>query len=125
MMALTDDSLAWVLDAARLVQSYSLPLKLTCAGQGEHIIHVDQTLLGPTCGLLPVGVASSRLSTSGLEWNLGALTNLLCLYQLALTLLSDDTNSSFDSLVSTSNHVIKDEVWIKNTDPIVWTIAVK
>jgi len=89
MMALTDDSLAWVLNA------------------GEHMIHVDHALLGPTCGLLPVGVAGSKLSTSGLEWNL------------------DDADSSFDGLMSTSNHVIKGEVWIKTSEAIVWTIAVK
>src|SRR5438132_392538 len=35
------------------------------------IIRIDHDILGPTCGLLPVGVDSALLTTTGLRWNLG------------------------------------------------------
>jgi thiamine pyrophosphokinase len=37
--------------------------------KGEHIINLDRTHLGQTCGLLPIGVDSAVLSMRGLEWN--------------------------------------------------------
>jgi len=40
--------------------------------KGEHTIEINHRLLGKTCGLLPIGVDSTVLSTTGLEWNLGA-----------------------------------------------------
>ena len=39
--------------------------------QGKHRIHIDHDTLGPTCGLLPIGVDSTLLTTTGLRWNLG------------------------------------------------------
>ncbi|KAG9314844.1 thiamine pyrophosphokinase [Chiua virens] len=83
---ITDDNISWVLDA------------------GHHRIAIDHDVLGPTCGLLPVGVSSTVLSTSGLRWNL------------------DMTQSSFDGLVSTSNHLVPTEpfVTIKTSRPIWW-----
>ncbi|KAF8528459.1 thiamine pyrophosphokinase [Hysterangium stoloniferum] len=89
MFAVTDEGVAWVLDA------------------GEHIVKVDLQVLGPTCGLLPVGIDETILSTRGLEWNL------------------DNTPSSFEGLISTSNHVVASEVWIKTTKPICWCIEVR
>jgi thiamine pyrophosphokinase len=83
---ITDDNIGWVLDA------------------GCHRISIDHHVLGPTCGLLPVGIASTVLTTSGLRWNL------------------DETESSFDGLVSTSNHLVPEEqfVTIKTSRPIWW-----
>jgi len=91
VFAVTDENIGWVLDS------------------GEHEIEVDHLFLGKTCGLLPVGIDSTVLSTSGLEWN---LTNQL---------------SSFEGLVSTSNHLVPDEriVWIKTSKPIWWTAELK
>jgi len=91
VFAVTDENIGWVLD------------------EGEHIIHVDHTILGPTCGLLPVGIESTVLSTTGLRWNLA------------------DTLSSFGGLVSTSNHLVpaEDTVWIKTSKPIWWTVELK
>ncbi|KAF9236264.1 thiamine pyrophosphokinase [Melanogaster broomeanus] len=82
----TDDNIAWVLD------------------EGQHRIRIDHEILGPTCGLLPVGVESTTLSTCGLRWNL------------------DERESSFDGLVSTSNHLLPEEpfVTIKTSRPIWW-----
>ncbi|KAK7033068.1 thiamine pyrophosphokinase [Favolaschia claudopus] len=91
VFAVTDDNVGWVLDA------------------GEHIIHIDHSVLGPTCGLLPVGVSSTMLSTTGLRWNL------------------TDCESSFNGLVSTSNHLVPGEeiVWIKTSMPIWWTAEIR
>ncbi|OBZ72122.1 Thiamin pyrophosphokinase 1 [Grifola frondosa] len=91
IFVVTDDNIAWVLD------------------EGEHYIHINHDMLGPTCGLLPVGVNSTILSTAGLRWNL------------------TDCPSSFDGLVSTSNHLVSGEntVWIKTTKPIWWTVELK
>jgi len=89
MMVINDDCLAWVLN------------------EGEHTIAVDSCVLGKTCGILPVGVKSARLTLRGFEWNL------------------EDRESSFDGLMSTSNHVIEDRVYIKTSAPVCWTISVK
>ncbi|KAJ7707769.1 thiamine pyrophosphokinase Thi80 [Mycena rosella] len=91
IFAVTDDNVGWVLDG------------------GEHIIHIDHSILGPTCGLLPVGIASTLLSTTGLRWNLW------------------NQPSSFDGLVSTSNHLVptEDTVWIRTSNPIWWTAELR
>ncbi|KAF9815602.1 hypothetical protein IEO21_04462 [Rhodonia placenta] len=91
VFAITDDSVAWVLP------------------EGEHRIHINHDMLGPTCGLLPLGVDSTILSTTGLRWNL------------------TDTESSFDGLVSTSNHLVPEEdiVWVKTSRPIWWTAELR
>jgi len=54
IFAVSDDNIGWVLD------------------EGEHFIQIDQKILGPTCGLLPVGIDFTMLSTTGLRWNLSA-----------------------------------------------------
>ena len=36
-----------------------------------------------------------------------------------------DTPSSFDGLVSTSNHVLSSEVWIKTSRPIWWCVELR
>ncbi|KDQ55872.1 hypothetical protein JAAARDRAFT_331949 [Jaapia argillacea MUCL 33604] len=91
LFAVTDDNVGWVLD------------------EGEHIITIDHSILGPTCGLLPVGIDSTILSTKGLRWNL------------------DEKESCFDGLVSTSNHLVPEEqvVWIKTTKPIWWVAELR
>jgi len=91
IFAVSDDNIGWVLD------------------EGEHFIQIDHNVLGPTCGLLPVGIDSTLLSTTGLRWN---LTN---------------EASSFDGLVSTSNHLVPEEdtVWIKTSKPIWWSVELR
>jgi thiamine pyrophosphokinase len=75
---------------------------------GEHRIDIDHAILGLNCGLLPVGIDFAILSTSGLRWNL------------------TDQPSSFDGLISTSNHLVPGEnVWIKTSKPIWWTIELR
>lgn len=90
IFVITDDNLAWVLD------------------EGEHTIHIYHEMFGPTCGLLPVGVQSSVISTDGLRWNI------------------TDFESSFDGLVSTSNHLLPgNDVWIKTSRPIWWAVELR
>lgn len=38
--------------------------------KGVHEIPIDHTIMGPTCGLLPIGIKSTILTMSGLRWNL-------------------------------------------------------
>ncbi|KLO13474.1 thiamine pyrophosphokinase Thi80 [Schizopora paradoxa] len=85
--AVTDDNIGWVLD------------------EGSHIIEIDHSIVGKTCGLLPVGIESTMLTTEGLQWN---LTN---------------TESSFNGMVSTSNAVVASEVLVSTTKPIFWCIV--
>ncbi|KAF8656841.1 hypothetical protein AX16_002389 [Volvariella volvacea WC 439] len=91
VFCVTDDNVGWVLDA------------------GEHSISVDHTIVGPTCGLLPVGIDSTILTMTGLRWNL------------------TDYESSFDGMVSTSNQFLPEEnlVTIKTSKPIWWTAELR
>ncbi|KAJ7650346.1 thiamine pyrophosphokinase, partial [Roridomyces roridus] len=91
VFAVSDENVGWILNS------------------GEHTIQVDHNILGPTCGLLPVGIQSTVLSTTGLRWNLA------------------DQESSFDGMVSTSNHLVPEEnqVWIRTSNPIWWTAELR
>ncbi|KAH9058381.1 thiamine pyrophosphokinase [Lactarius vividus] len=94
IFAVTDDNVGWVLDEA---------------GLGKHHISIDHSILGPTCGLLPVGVDSTVLTTMGLRWN---LTN---------------ETSGFGGLISTSNHLVPEEdtVFVETSRPIWWVAELK
>lgn len=70
---------------------------------GRNTVKTPRSLLGPCCGIIPVG-GPSTISTEGFEWN---LTN---------------TETKFGGMVSTSNHTIDDVVKIETTEPIVFTI---
>lgn len=88
--AVTDDNVGWVLDS------------------GEHHIEIDHSVLGVTCGLLPVGIDSTVLSTCGLRWDL------------------TESTSSFDGLISTSNHLVPGkDVYIRTSKPIWWTVELR
>jgi len=69
VFAVTDENVGWVLDAVGLFTTFPCTYSWHFA-QGEHEIEVDHGILGQTCGLLPVGIESTILSTYGLEWNL-------------------------------------------------------
>jgi len=91
IFAITDDNVGWVLD------------------EGKHRISIDHSILGPTCGLLPVGVDSTVLTTTGLRWD---LTN---------------ETSGFGGLISTSNHLVPEEdtVFVETTRPILWVAELR
>ncbi|KAL1924177.1 uncharacterized protein VTP21DRAFT_7212 [Calcarisporiella thermophila] len=75
--------------------------------EGKNEIYLDQQVEGPTCGILPIGVSSARLTTSGLKWNL------------------QNDITSFGSMVSTSNQLDSDVVTIECDEPLVWTVEIK
>ena len=70
---------------------------------GRNIIRTPQSLLGPCCGIIPIG-GPSTITTEGFEWN---LTN---------------TETKFGGMVSTSNHTVADVVKVDTTEPVVFTV---
>jgi thiamine pyrophosphokinase len=96
--------------------------------QGEHTIHVDHSVVGPTCGLLPVGIDSTTLTTRGLRWNLGKILSLIvAVKQGPDVTCADESESGFDGLVSTSNHLVPehDTVFIRTSRPIWWCMELR
>ena len=103
----------------------TLALLLTSA-QGEHRIRINHTYLGKTCGLLPVGIDSTILTTRGLRWYLS--TSSVCTSHTPLLRCNlAERESCFDGMVSTSNHLVPDEqvVYVKTTKPIFWTVELQ
>ena len=87
---LSSESLAWTLDT------------------GSHLIDIDHSTMGQTCGILPVGVDKAHVTTKGLKWNLDWVTSL-------------------GTSVSTSNHLLPSEpaVYLKTSRPVLWCIEIK
>lgn len=73
----------------------------------QHKIHIQSSVVGPHCGLIPIGMPSGRSTTSGLKWN---LTN---------------AEMKFGALVSTSNIVTGDTVTVESDADLLWTISIK
>ncbi|GMH03940.1 hypothetical protein Nepgr_005779 [Nepenthes gracilis] len=73
----------------------------------DHKIHIQSSVVGPHCGLVPIGMPSSRTTTTGLKWNL------------------TDTEMKFGGLVSTSNIVSGDTVTVQSDSDLLWTISIK
>jgi thiamine pyrophosphokinase len=126
VFAVTDENVGWVLNAVNLFTVSLSNSHSSRFAQGEHEIEVDHSILGQTCGLLPVGIDSTILSTSGLKWNL-SMSSKKRLSCPRLTCILADCPSSFEGLVSTSNHLVTEErvVWIKTSQPIWWTAELR
>ena len=75
-------------------------------GAGAHEIRVRRDVEGPHCGLIPVGGAVQRVTTTGLTWNLSG------------------QRLAFGELVSSSNLLQDDLVSIETSDPVLWTVEV-
>jgi len=75
--------------------------------KGRHSFEIDFDWLGPTCGLLPFGTDSAHITTAGLEWDLY------------------NAETSFDTMVSSSNHLISNIIQIETSRPIVWTCELR
>ncbi|CAO2839732.1 unnamed protein product [Amaranthus hypochondriacus] len=73
----------------------------------HHEIHIESSVVGPHCGLLPIGVPAFHTTTSGLKWNL------------------TDTEMKFGGLISTSNLVTGDMVSVHSDADLLWTISIK
>ncbi|OJT15210.1 Thiamin pyrophosphokinase 1 [Trametes pubescens] len=91
---ITDDNVAWLLDT------------------GEHRIHVDHELFGPTCGLLPVGIDSTILTTTGLRWNLRPAASLegLPLSALADVLAARHPGTRLGEVLAQSQWAVDEEM---------------
>ncbi|XP_037468591.1 thiamine pyrophosphokinase 3-like isoform X2 [Triticum dicoccoides] len=72
-----------------------------------HNIHIERSVEGPHCGLIPVGAPSTSTTTTGLRWNL------------------DNTHMSFGGLISTSNIVDEDQVMVTSDSDLIWTISLR
>ncbi|KAK4418145.1 Thiamine pyrophosphokinase [Sesamum alatum] len=73
----------------------------------HHEIHIQSTVEGPHCGLIPIGGPSKRSTTTGLQWNL------------------TDAEMRFGGLISTSNIVKGDVVTVRSDADLLWTISLK
>ncbi|RRT49008.1 hypothetical protein BHE74_00009234 [Ensete ventricosum] len=72
-----------------------------------HEIHIQSSVVGPHCGLIPLGAPSASTTTTGLQWD---LTN---------------TRMSFGGLVSTSNIVREERITVRSDSDLLWTISIK
>jgi len=71
---------------------------------GSHAIHTN--LLGPNCGLIPLGTPVRRVQTEGLKWDLHG------------------QEMGMDGLISTSNRIKKEEVHVSCSDALLWVCDV-
>ncbi|CAO1947147.1 unnamed protein product [Urochloa humidicola] len=72
-----------------------------------HEIHIEKSVEGPHCGLIPIGGPSISTTTTGLRWNL------------------DNTSMSYGGLVSTSNIVDDDKITVTSDSDLIWTISLR
>uniref|UniRef100_A0A0D9YJL6 thiamine diphosphokinase n=1 Tax=Oryza glumipatula TaxID=40148 RepID=A0A0D9YJL6_9ORYZ len=73
----------------------------------SHEIHIERSIEGPHCGLIPMGSPSASTTTTGLRWNL------------------DNTSMSYGGLISTSNIVEEETVRITSDSDLIWTISLR
>ncbi|KAM3354027.1 hypothetical protein ACQJBY_024940 [Aegilops geniculata] len=73
----------------------------------SHEIHIERSVEGPHCGLIPMGAPSSSSTTTGLRWNL------------------DNTSMNFGGLLSTSNIVEEEIVTVTSDSDLIWTISLR
>lgn len=73
----------------------------------NHEIHIQSSVEGPHCGLIPIGATSKSSTTTGLQWNL------------------DNKKMEFGGLVSTSNIVTGEIVTVQSDSDLLWTISLK
>ncbi|XP_055346920.1 thiamin pyrophosphokinase 1-like [Paramacrobiotus metropolitanus] len=73
---------------------------------GRCELMVDVGLEGPYCGLIPLS-GPTRVTTKGLKWDLS------------------DQIMEFGELISTSNEIVADVVFIETDKPLLWTMTLK
>ncbi|XP_021609004.1 thiamine pyrophosphokinase 1 isoform X1 [Manihot esculenta] len=72
-----------------------------------HEIHIQSSLEGPHCGLIPIGMPSGNTTTTGLQWDL------------------NEMEMRFGGLISTSNIVRGGKVTVRSSSDLLWTISIK
>lgn len=90
IILLSDDSMAFLL-----------------AKDFAHEIHIDPSIEGPHCGLVPLGGPSFSTTTTGLKWNL------------------NKSAMQFGGLISTCNIYEKEIVTVLSDTNLVWTISIQ
>ncbi|XP_077226368.1 thiamine pyrophosphokinase 1-like [Tasmannia lanceolata] len=73
----------------------------------HHEIHIQSSVEGPHCGLVPFGAPSASTSTTGLQWDL------------------TDMEMRFGELISTSNIVREEKITVRSDSNLLWTISIK
>ncbi|CAL5194460.1 unnamed protein product [Lathyrus oleraceus] len=66
-----------------------------------------QSVEGPHCGLVPIGIPCGSSTTTGLEWDL------------------NDMEMRFGGLISTSNILKGDIVTVQSDSDLLWTVSIK
>ncbi|GAA6006574.1 hypothetical protein JCM10207_004979 [Rhodosporidiobolus poonsookiae] len=79
--------------------------------KGKHHLRLDLSTFGKTCGILPLGSSEAHVATTGLEWNLGPQDHMY--------------PTSLATAVSTSNHLIQEDVTVETDVPVIWTMEVR
>ncbi|KAL6619374.1 hypothetical protein ACP70R_034513 [Stipagrostis hirtigluma subsp. patula] len=73
----------------------------------RHEIHIERSIEGPHCGLIPIGTPSTSTTTTGLRWNL---------YNASM---------SYGGLISTSNVLEEDKVTVTSDSDLIWTASLR
>lgn len=73
----------------------------------RHEIHIQSSVEGPHCGLIPIGMPSRSTTTTGLQWDLA------------------ETEMKFGGLISTSNLVKAEKITVESDTDLLWTISIK
>ena len=102
---------------------HTVVLSDTCAtcllGPGKHVLQHNRSIVGKSCGILPLGVSSACIQSEGLEWNLGMYKSLT----------PESQKSSLGGFLSTSNHLAPDNlsgtVLIESDSPVYWTVELQ
>ncbi|GAA5842980.1 hypothetical protein JCM3766R1_001650 [Sporobolomyces carnicolor] len=79
--------------------------------KGKHRLEIDLESFGKTCGILPLATSQAFVTTSGLEWDLGPTSYMW--------------PTSLSEAVSTSNHLVQQQVTIETDETVVWTMEVR
>ncbi|KAK9475490.1 thiamine pyrophosphokinase [Dipodascopsis tothii] len=73
---------------------------------GEWEVNTPRSVLGPTCGLIPI-TGESVISTDGLVWDV------------------KDWTTSYASRISTSNAMARDSIFVKASNTILFTMEIR
>jgi len=108
-----------------------------CRYQGKHELKINLESFGKTCGILPLGTNQAFVTTTGLEWDLGPTScessssfgRSFFAMRGSLTISVhqnlDMYPTSLAEAVSTSNHLIQEDVTIETDCTVVWTMEVR